>query len=277
MFAYQVWEQLDEVTLRNDTWYCCPQKHSEVVPYRRYQRQDFWVCSHFKTKPEGYCPIGESEQHKAHKLIILSLLEEGKLSVTDNLGLVVDLAKVAFTKIPQMESRWDTPKQRRADVLLPFEIFHPYLGRGIIFEVQLSSQEDNQRTDDWLMNGFSVSWLSANAFSDDSEGIKQPIVIQYPYITVLRNLSKNLGGLVTRLNTIEDWQKRIWKACKTLMLLNRTCLTCGHSQEDQYSSEGGIVCWQHRKGNRPSAVEPWDSCQAWVASPGKLYSQEVTS
>jgi len=267
-FAYEVWREFDEKTLRGFHWYCCPQKHSLVIPYRKHMREGYWVCSHFKTKPdhEG-CPVGESDQHLKSKLVVIQLLEEKQLSLTDNLGLAVNFNDTEFLDVPKIEFRWETPRHRRSDVCLPFKVFHPYLGRGIAFEVELSGHEDKERTQDWLMNGFSVSWLFGDSFSEEN-AIRTPIIVQYPYITVLQNLSGILGDLTKRLNKVEEWNKRIWHGLKELMSHNKTCFFCYHSSKDLY--EKGIVCWKHRKGNRPTKPNFWDTCEHWKPDYRKL-------
>jgi len=208
-FAYEAFR--DE-HMREYSWWCCPEKHAPVVPYRRHLREGYWVCSHFKLKPETNCPTGEGEVHLKKKILLANLLEEGKIIITDGLGLIVDLNEIDFTDTPRMEFRWASPS-RRTDVCLPFKVFHPYFGQGIAFEIQLSGKEDSERTNDWLTAGYSVAWLTPDDFGEDTQdnnahyGLQIPILVEYPYIFVLKNLSSQLGKIMRQVAQLELWQK----------------------------------------------------------------------
>lgn len=66
-------------------------------------------------------------------------------------------------------------KKLRADILLPFNKKHILLGEGIIFEIQISNQSENQtheRSIDRALHGYSVCWLFEKDFIIEEDNIQ---------------------------------------------------------------------------------------------------------
>lgn len=286
LFAYQIWQDFDEGKLRTFKWWCCPEKHGEVVPYRRHLREGIWVCSHFKLKPEGNCPVGESALHRNRKILLAELLEAGRIIIQDGAGLVVDLARQNFTEVPELEFRWGTPS-RRTDVCLPFKVFHPYLGQGIAFEILVSTKEEKERTNDWLERGFSLAWLDENDFTGE-HSLKLPILIEHPWIERLRFMDiivfqkeKYLDEEIVEVNA--EWVKvqairhkmesELANVCAFYekfpqiegWLAQNSCSSCHYMRKDNWNSNQ-LLCWywywKARKSNgQPIKVKGLGICQ----------------
>jgi len=72
-------------------------------------------------------------------------------------------------------STFGNKRIRRADIICPFYIKHPLLGKGIVFEIQFSNQRPKTKFDrelDWAVRGYSVCWL----YQDDFDKITDIII-----------------------------------------------------------------------------------------------------
>lgn len=101
-------------------------------------------------------------------------------------------------------------KRLRADILIPFKSKHLFLGNGIIFEIQLSYQTQNQtyeRTIERALHGYSVCWL----FEKDFE-INNEMIILKENIIKVNSFSEQMHfakkGFVGKLKNVVEEQCR---------------------------------------------------------------------
>src|SRR3990172_9147130 len=119
--------------------------------FKRYEgtEQEENVTSHFRSEDGSLARLnswGESDEHKLAKKYIYDNIE-----IEKGIGL------------------------KRADVLVIFKNYHPVLGRGIAFEVQYSSQEEEKiiiRSFDRASYGYSVVWLWSKDLKNFTNSVK---------------------------------------------------------------------------------------------------------
>ena len=131
-----------------------------VHPFKRYENtaNEEKVSAHFRTEEGNIARSsswGESDEHKLAKKYIYENID--KISLINFEGkLIKDFEVIENIKM----EKGIGPK--RADVLVDFKKWHPIFGRGIAFEVQFSSQEEEktiERSYDRASYGYSVVWL----------------------------------------------------------------------------------------------------------------------
>lgn len=153
-----------------------------------------WNGTKYDVSPHFFIPnkeklgintIPESKEHKLAKNWIYNKIKQKKLILNYSsinkpykynnqinlFDLSVDFSKIGI-EIPT--SRIGDGMGRRADVICPFIIKHPILGKGIIFEIQFSKQKTKTKISrelDWSIRGYSISWLHQNDFSFITENI----------------------------------------------------------------------------------------------------------
>jgi competence CoiA-like predicted nuclease len=102
----------------------------------------------------------ESEAHKIAKATIIEAIEEDKIRIKNWDNQKLSEFGIKDYYIEQRITKHQGSKI--ADVLVEFKEFHPVIGRGICFEVQLSPQKidkTKRRTYDRAYQGYSVVWL----------------------------------------------------------------------------------------------------------------------
>ena len=83
----------------------------------------------------------------------------------DNLDFKIGNEKINISQLPIKDVQIEEIigcTGKIADVLIYFEDFYKNLGRGIVIEIQLSSQSrktTSERTHDRVKDGFSIWWL----------------------------------------------------------------------------------------------------------------------
>ena len=266
-FGYEIWSLFTESQLRSFDWYCCPEHHLLVVPYKEHLREGHRVVSHFKIKPGqlSECAYGESEPHLAAKILLATIIEFPDTEFSDGHGLVIPFSKILTKDKPKLEFRWENPR-RQTDVVLPLKITHPILGQGIAFEVQMTritDAERGKRTQDWHAAGFSVSWLEKDAFlyeGQELRGIRQPISITNPYGEKVSEMALKVLDLTKKVDDLEKRSFGLTVFLKRLLPLSRSCLSCDYSDMDR--KEGGLICWYGYRNNELRHPESayWGSC-----------------
>jgi len=183
-----VWSKFN--TPRKEKWICCPDCKHRVFPVKFHTRQiknreKITVVSHFRLESDTICIHKESDEHKKLKVLVAQLIENKEVMLKVN-GQSVGWNTLKFKSIPKLAFRWEQKEaDRRADVMFEFESIHPTLGKGIIFEVQISAitpTEIYERERDWMLYGWSLVWIEPDMF-DGGYGIKeQEIIINRPFL-----------------------------------------------------------------------------------------------
>lgn len=267
-----------------EEWVCCPIDNKPVTPVREHKRNNSGVISHFRLIDEnlGGCTSGESDEHRKYKILIATLVEN------NNTPLVVGNSEIPYSSlkvknVPIMAARWEQKiDNHRADVLFAFQEWHPVLGQGIVFEIQLSGIsvfEKERREKEWVGNGYSLAWLQPNDFSEKSYSLNnEKIIITNPwalkYIELLEQKQRNLFSKIQEaensLNNLKMSAEETYYTMKEEIheytieqlkkdFLYKSCRTCTHGSNDmrkvlkinpntksfvyQMEPTGLIACW----------------------------------
>jgi len=151
--------------------------------YKNYKRL---VSPHFRIELKEAIPNLESESYE-HKIAKEGIYEE---IYFDNLLIegkkISDLGIIKEIDIEHHLS--PTKKSKIVDVYLEFEKEHKLYGKGIVFEIQFSSQNKyltEERTYDRILKGYSVIWLWENSFDKNYNLINKNLPIT-PFIQALK-------------------------------------------------------------------------------------------
>jgi len=141
--------------------------------FKRYEgtEQEENVTSHFRSEDGSLARLnswGESDEHKLAKKYIYDNIDNISLINFEN-KKIKDVGEIEDIKIEKGIGL------KRADVLVIFKNYHPVLGRGIAFEVQYSSQEEEKiiiRSFDRASYGYSVVWLWSKDLKNFTNSVK---------------------------------------------------------------------------------------------------------
>ncbi len=172
----------------------------------------FMVRDYFRITTEGAKDKSEneSEEHKlAKEGIYYNLIEEKLTLMFGNEEFKPSSLGKFNLEIEERLSRNKTAKI--GDVVMTFENPHQSLGKGIVFEIQLSPQNQEkteERTYDRVKQGYSVVWLWHGMFSLNELKNKKLIII--PFRTALeeydnlkiRELNNVFGIVENRIEKI---------------------------------------------------------------------------
>lgn len=183
-YAYQIWNKFEKP--HNEEWYCCPICEKPVTPIKKHKRvihnKEILIPSFFRIMAGyGGCISYESDEHKAGKIIVASLIEYHKDFIFTYRGKKIKIP--SFKKVPELKYRWEQKRgERRADVLFEFTKFNAFLGKGIAIEIAISENKKSlyEKTIDWVKNRYSVIWLFSEDFSENTLKYNN-IEIKYPY------------------------------------------------------------------------------------------------
>lgn len=161
----------------NEEWICCPICKKPVsyvkAHKRKFNGKDIPVVMHFRIKnaETGGCISGESDEHRNAKVLLATLLENKEIKIQYE-NIVFGFDDLKIKDVPKIPFRWEqTRENRRADILFEFKEWHPMLGKGINFEIQRYSQTEEaqyNRENDWIKQGYSVSWIPIKCFNEYS-------------------------------------------------------------------------------------------------------------
>lgn len=125
--------------------------------------------------------IAESEEHKKYKNWLFNRLKNDDLIFIYSKGTKPHKYK-SFVKLSELDIDWSeyqipeetikAHKKIRADILLPFKTRDSLFGNGIIFEIQLSNQNEEQTKERTLhrsLMGYSVVWLWEEDFIEEED------------------------------------------------------------------------------------------------------------
>src|SRR3990170_4201686 len=141
--------------------------------FKRYEgtEQEENVTSHFRSEDGSLARLnswGESDEHKLAKKYIYDNIDNISLINFEN-KKIKDVGEIEDIKIEKGIG------SKRADVLVIFKNYHPILGRGIAFEVQYSSQEEEKtiiRSFDRASYGYSIVWLWSKDLKNFTNSVK---------------------------------------------------------------------------------------------------------
>lgn len=148
------------------------------------------VCSpYFAIYPGSLAKtVEESKEHKMLKDWLFNRMKNDDLEIRYSKGVKPHKYDNKL-KLSELNINWNDyeievttkgTKRLRADVLLPFIKKDMFLGNGIIFEIQLSSQSElqtHERTIERALHGYSVVWL----FEED-------FIIEKEFIQLMKNI-----------------------------------------------------------------------------------------
>lgn len=179
--GYEIWPP----TFLNpyeEKWICCPSCKHKVTPVKSFKRKDTlkFVSSHFRQQENETCTKKESDEHRRYKILISNLIENKEIVLkVDNIPIPWNELNIKEIKLERGEGG------RRADVRVYFNELHGLLGKGIVFEIQLSKitpEEIVARERDWLINGLSLAWIKKDMFDGEYSFSCEDIIIDRPYL-----------------------------------------------------------------------------------------------
>jgi hypothetical protein len=185
-------------------------KHKE---YTNWNNTPIWCSPHFAIYPNSKAKtVEESKEHKMLKEWLFNRLKSDDLELRFSKG-VKQYKYDNKIKLSELNINWNDysievttkgTKRLRADILLPFKNKDSFLGRGIIFEIQLSNQSENQtyeRTIERALHGYSVVWLFEKDFIIQNETIElnEKIVKVNSFSQEIHFAKKNFIGKLKRV------------------------------------------------------------------------------
>lgn len=181
------WQELNEKGIQ-EVDVCYVKAHQRERDGKISEVQDY-----FRITTEGAIDKSESESEE-HKLakegVYYDLVDDKIIILHGNQKLVPSSFGNFKLEIEERLSR--NKKAKIGDVVMTFEKEDNLLGKGIVFEIQLSSQNGErteERTYDRILQGYSVVWLWQGMFKDNK--LKDLNVRVIPF----RNSLKDYDGL----------------------------------------------------------------------------------
>lgn len=151
--------------------------------YTNFKGKDITCSPHFAVYPGSLAKTTEeSATHKLLKNWLFERMKEDDLELVFSKGVKPHKYENKIT-LSELDINWNdyeievttkSSRRLRADILLPFNKKHILLGEGIIFEIQLSPQTDNEtyhRTILRALHGYSVCWLFEGDFIIEEDNI----------------------------------------------------------------------------------------------------------
>lgn len=180
---------------------------AKVFFTKSYFKEDesIFVSAHFKHEVDRniYDVQCESIEHKMAKLGIWDNIENGNIKFKD-------VTLKSLINSMHIEYRLGNSRiSKIADVITAFKQWDPIYGKGIIFEVQFSNQNEeitSDRTFDRLAEGYSVCWLWDKDFTKDNKLI----------------IKENGLNIIPYTKAIQQYQELIEK--KSLSKINEASL-----------------------------------------------------
>jgi hypothetical protein len=291
--GYHSWDAWKEFKNPNEEeWECCPTHKfpvSFVKPHTR--KNEVFVTSHFRSKNQ-HCPTGESDKHRKTKTLIASLVENKNIEICYD-DFVIPFKNLVYKDIPKIPFRWEEIKvgNRRGDIVFDLVGFNSLLGKGIVFEIQLSKiseREIKKREHDWCENGYSFAWITPDMITENENSLTtNKIPLTYLFSIKLNTHIFNHAEKMKRLaeNMQDSYRRRMLEIDEILHNLKRdnniwmrnTCRTCEfgginkhpESHDDVYS---GLMCcwfsWKMGVQKFPDKVEPMSSCHNFKSKLG---------
>ncbi len=221
---------LDENLSKEDTY----THYVKEKEFKNWKKTLIWYNPYFAKYPGSKMKtISESPEHKALKNWLFNRLKK------DDLKLVYSKAgkKNQYNnsiKLSELNIDWNKYdievhtkgyKALRADILIQFKNKHPFLGQGIFFEIQLSSQIEKitfNRSIERAIQGYSTVWLFKKDFelSEDLSEIEFKNNV-FKINSFSSELKYNGSTFIKRLKHIVEEQCR-YLDIKKEELINKT-------------------------------------------------------
>lgn len=202
-YAAKIWDEFSNP--HDEEWVCCPICKLKVTPVIKHYRNEkmIFVPSHFRImKNNKKCISYESDEHKMGKIIIANLIENKEINFT----VKHEMIRLKFQTVPEIKYRWEVQKgERRADILFELEKYNSLIGNGVVIEIAVSEKEKSleMKTRDWIKKGYSVCWLYAKDFSENSYRWND-IEIKYPF-GLYRDIIKMCNSLTFDYHNYDNW------------------------------------------------------------------------
>jgi len=253
-----------------EKWFCCDSEKVPVTPVKAHNRDIGGivtkVISHFRCFPErtALCWAGESDIHKAWKVVLASLIENQEIEI-DVAGFTIPISRLG---IKQSKIEYILEKGK-TDVGVPLTKFNPLLGKGIAFEIQkspITQEEIEQRERKWFEQCYSVAWIPINFIDINEFSLKRkeiPISVPWIYGTYT-NLSEWIKETISDV-TVKAIDERLRDSRIVFLPQEASCSNCEYGRVDNWYPEV-IACWRRvwiKKENRPEKESPKEVCRFW--------------
>lgn len=178
--AHKIWDKFDDP--HKEEWICCLEENNPVTPVKEHTRnrednkkESIWVRPHFRIlSGEGCKRGGETPTHKKLKKLVAALVSSKKLNFYID-GRNIPIKELKFKDVIVEENI--EGKRERPDVKARLESFHPFLGKGILFEVEWKSnrtlEERKKRNDLFTGKGWSVIWIDKKEIDQNEIKLKK--------------------------------------------------------------------------------------------------------
>lgn len=171
---------------------------------RKRNDQNETVREHFRINNDKALPsyLSESDEHKTAKEGIYYAILSNELKIT---GIpILDFYPIEDI---DMEFRLSPSKITTiADVIVKFKEEHIHYGRGVVFEIQFSNQNQEkteERTYKRVLERYSVCWLWKNDFINNK--LKNQEVNIIPYFEEINNKKKKeIEGFNKDINSLKE-------------------------------------------------------------------------
>jgi len=208
------WEELEPQNIIE-----VPVHYVKEKSFFNYNNTSVWCSSFFSFYPNSPAKAtAERPIHKKLKDWLFNRLKNDDLEIRYSKGTKPHKYDNKL-KLSELNIDWNnysievttkSTKRLRADILIPFKSKHLFLGNGIIFEIQLSYQNENQtyeRTIERALHGYSVCWLFEKDFNIISE-----IIILKENIIKVNSFSEQMHfakkGFIGKLKNVVEQQCR---------------------------------------------------------------------
>jgi len=156
-------------------------KHKE---YKNNKGTYVWCSPYFAIYPGSKAKtIEESPIHKLLKNWLFNRLKDDDLILVYSKGIQPH-KYINKIKLSELDINWNDyeievttkgTRKLRADIMLPFNKKHLFLGEGIFFEIQISNQTEEQtysRSINRALHGYSTCWLFEKDFILEEDNIQ---------------------------------------------------------------------------------------------------------
>lgn len=208
------WEELKEKGIEEEPVHFV---REALINYK--SGKNGWRDPHFSIYPGSLAKtIEESPTHKLLKNWLFNRLKNDDLEIRYSKGTKQHKYDNKL-KLSQLNINWNDyeievttkgTKKLRADILLPLKNKDIFLGNGIIFEIQLSSQTEDQtheRTIERALHGYSVVWLFEKDFNIEEDNIElQNNIVKINSFSEQMHFAKK--GFIGKLKSVVEQQCR---------------------------------------------------------------------
>ena len=234
-------------------------KEKDCVNYRGTR---YGISPHFfipNRKKKGINIIPESREHKIAKNWIYNIArqEDSQIELYYSTikepyhyinpvkikDLPLDYENTSFKEEVRISL---SNKTRIADVLVPFYYSHPFLGNGIVFEIQFSKQREEtkeERSFEWAHRGFSVCWIYEKDFEYLTKtliALKEDLLRVDSFSVLIHRTNKN--GIRNLRITVQDELRLIDKKVEEAKKIIYDGITKLENKKEELSQKYNKEC-----------------------------------